>query len=359
MNYVLHSVIGKICLVFLDDIIVFSKTKEEHLTNLEHIFDLLKEADLKLGLSKCKFMCESVQYLGHVISAKEITPDTEKIEALKNYKRPTSLVEIQSFLGLASYYWRFIKNFADIAHPLIELSKKKRDKDNQSNKAKQQASKISKPVVASESFEWGDAEQEAFERLRECLITPPIVVLIKNDPDFDKEFLIFTDASNYGIGAVLSQIQDDKEVVISYSSRHLNAAERNYFAIEREALAIVCGIKRYRHYLQDNKFEIISDHRPLQWLETHKDEKSRLGRWAIELSSLKYKITDKPGKEHANADFLSRIQVVTEEERTVFTDNIIEEQRKDETCSKIINYLTEGILTQKDEAENPDWKSKK
>jgi hypothetical protein len=143
------------------------------------------------------------------------------------------------------------------------LSKKKRDKDNQSNKAKQQASKISKPVVASESFEWGDAEQEAFERLRECLITPPIVVLIKNDPDFDKEFLIFTDASNYGIGAVLSQIQDDKEVVISYSSRHLNAAERNYFAIEREALAIVYGIKRYRHYLQDNKFEIISDHRLL------------------------------------------------------------------------------------------------
>jgi hypothetical protein len=91
-------------------------------------------------------------------------------------------------------------------------------------------------------------------------------------------------------------MQDDKEVVIAYSSRHLNAAERNYSAIEREALAIVYGIKRYRHYLQDEKFEIISDHRPLQWLETHKDEKSRLGRWAIELSSLKYKITHKPGK---------------------------------------------------------------
>ena len=131
-----------------------------------------------------------------------------------------------------------------------------------------------------------------------------------------KIFLIFTDASNYGIGAVFSQIQDGKEVFISYSSRNLNAAERNYSAIEREALAIVYGIKRYRHYLQDNQFEIISDHRPLLWLETHKDEKSRLRRWAIELSSLKYKITYKPGKEHANADFLSRIQVVTEEERT-------------------------------------------
>jgi hypothetical protein len=114
-------------------------------------------------------------------------------------------------------------------------------------------------------------------------------------------------------------------------------------------------VKRYRHYLQDNRFEIISDHRPLQWLETHKDEKSRLGRWAIELSAVKYKISYKPGKEHANADFLSRIRVVNAEERTVFTDNIIEEQRKDETCSKISRYLNDGVLSQQDELENPEW----
>jgi len=141
-----------------------------------------------------------------------------------------------------------------------------------------------------------NAEQAVFEKLRECLITPPIVAF----PDFDKEFMIFTDASNYGIGAILSQIQGDKEVVIAYSSRHLNAAERNYSAIEREALAIVYGIKRYRHYLQDEKFEIISDNRPLQWLEAHKVAKSRLSRWAIELTAVKYKITYKPGKKHAN-----------------------------------------------------------
>ena len=266
MNYVLRSVIGKICLVYLDDIIVFSKTREEHLINLERILDLLKEADLKLGLSKCKFMSESVQYLGHVISAKGITPDPEKIEQLKNYKRPTTIVEIQSFLGLASYYRRFIKSFADIAHPLIELTRKKKDKQNKLVK------KMNKDEEeGNNAFEWGEAEQKAFETLRECLITPPIVAF----PDFEKEFLIFTDASNYGIGAVLSQIQNGEEVVIAYSSRHLNAAEKNYSAIEREALAIVYGIKRYRHYLQDEKFEIISDHRPLQWLEAHKDEKSR------------------------------------------------------------------------------------
>ncbi len=348
MNYVLRSVIGKICLVYLDDIIVFSKSKEEHLTNLGYIFDLLKEADLKLGLSKCKFMCETVQYLGHVISASGITPDPEKIEILKNFKRPTSVVEIQSFLGLASYYRRFIQNFADIAHPLIELTKGKKQKDNRKNKAKRQ---VAEQTTGNDTFMWGNAEQTAFEQLRKCLTTPPIVAF----PDFEKEFLIFTDASNYGIGAVLSQIQDGKEVVIAYSSRHLNAAERNYSAIEREALAIVYGIKRYRHYLQDDKFEIISDHRPLQWLEAHKDEKSRLGRWAIELAAVKYKVTYKPGKEHANADFLSRIRVVNAEERVDFTDNIIEEQRKDETCVKIRRYLDEGILPEQDELDNPDW----
>ena len=200
MNYVLRSVIGKKCLVYLDDIIVFAKTREEHLANLECIFNLLKEADLKLGLSKCKFMCESVQYLGHVISAKGITPDPEKIEQLKNYKRPTTIVEIQSFLGLASYYRRFIKNFAEIAHPLIELTKKKKDKLNKKLK------KMIKAEVDENVWKWGEAEQEAFETLRECLITPPIVAF----PNFDEEFLIFTDASNYGIGAVLSQMQDEK-----------------------------------------------------------------------------------------------------------------------------------------------------
>jgi hypothetical protein len=196
MNYVLRSVVGEKFLVYLDDIIVFAKTREEHLANLECIFNLLTEADLKLGLSKCKFMCESVQYLGHVISAAGITPDPEKIEQLKNYKRPTTIVEIQSFLGLASYYRRFIKNFAEIAYPLIELTKKKKDKLNMKLK------KMNKAVeIENTTWKWGDAEQKAFETLRECLITPPIVAF----PDFDKEFFIFTNASNYGIGAVLSR----------------------------------------------------------------------------------------------------------------------------------------------------------
>jgi hypothetical protein len=131
-----------------------------------------------------------------VISANGITPDPEKIEILKNFKRPTSVVEIQSFLGLASYFRRFIKYFADIAHPLIELTKGKKLKDNRKSKTKRQIREL---PTGSDTFLWGDAEQAAFEQLRECLTTPPVVAF----PDFDKEFLIFTDASNYGIGAVL------------------------------------------------------------------------------------------------------------------------------------------------------------
>jgi hypothetical protein len=349
MNFVLRSVIGKTCLVYLDDIIVFSRTRDEHLINLEQIFNLLTEANLKLGLSKCKFMCESVHYLGHVISANGILPDPDKVELLRNFKSPTTITEIQSFLGLASYYRRFIRNFADIAHPLIELTRKKKVKLDKKDRKKGLI--VKEDSNSSEKFVWGDKEQAAFETLRECLITPPVVAF----PDFSKEFLIFTDASNYGIGAVLSQIQDGKEVVIAYSSRHLNNAERNYSTIEREALAIIFGIKRYHHYLQDEQFEIISDHRPLQWLESHKNENSRLGRWAIELSAVKYKISYKPGREHGNADFLSRIQVVSEEERPDFMNNIITEQSKDKLCSKIILYLTEGILSEEDELENAVW----
>jgi hypothetical protein len=185
MNFVLHSVIGKNCLVYLDDIIVFSRSKEEYLTNLEQIFNLLKEANLKLGLSKCKFVCESVQYLGHVISVNGILPDPGKVEFLKNVKRPTTITEIQSFLGLASYYRRIIRNFANIAHPLIELTRKKEVKLDKTDKKKGLIMKEDRN--STDAFIWGYKEQAAFEILRECLITPPVVAF----PDFNKEFLIF------------------------------------------------------------------------------------------------------------------------------------------------------------------------
>lgn len=285
MNHVLKSVLGKICLVYLDDIIVFSKTVEEHMKNLRIVFDLLEKANLKLKLSKCKFLQKLVHYLGHIISASGVAPDPAKIECIATYTKPKTVVEMQSFLGLASYYRRFIKSFSTIAHPLLTQAKGK-PKD---------------PIT------WGEEEEKAFEELRKCLITPPILAY----PDFRKEFLVFTDASNYGIGAVLSQVQEGKEVVIAYASRHLNSAEVKYSTIEKEALALIFGIKRYRHYLQDEPFVIVSDHRPLQWLETFKDETGRLGRWAIILSNVKYTVRYRPERVHENADLLSRIPIAS------------------------------------------------
>ena len=197
MNTVLHEVIGKTCLVYLDDIIIFSKNKEEHLKHISQIFELLEKANLKMKLSKCKFFQSSVNYLGHVISDKGIEPDPEKIDKIANYKRPETIQELVSFLGLASYYRRFIDKFSTIAHPLLEQTKNK-DKN--------------------EKIEWSEEDVQAFEILRTKLIAPPIL----SYPDFSEEFMLFADASNYGVGAVLSQIQNGKEVVIAYASRHLN-----------------------------------------------------------------------------------------------------------------------------------------
>ena len=329
MNYVLRDVIGKICLVYLDDIIVFSRSVEGHLKNLKVIFDLLREANLKLKLAKCKFLEESVQYLGHVISAMGTSPDPSKIEAIKNYVPPKTVGELASFLGLVSYYRRFIDKFSTIAHPLIIQSK----------------------GMKTEEVKWGPDEVKAFETLRNCLITPPILAY----PDFSKEFIIFTDASDYGIGAVLSQIQNDKEVVIAYASKHLNKDQLKYSTIEKEAFAVVEGIKRFYHYLQDEPFVIVSDHRPLQWLQTIKDEKGRLGRWAILLSDLKYTIKYRPGRVHENADFLSRIKVAAVQAVPRDNEVMYEEQQKDTLCRAIIEYMDNGILWDENQRAMPIW----
>ena len=187
MNFILRDVLGKKALVYLDDVIIFSNTLEDHLADIHDVFQLIKKAGLKLKLKKCQFMKESVNYLGHVISSTGIAPDPSKIEKIANYKIPGSPDEVRSFLGLAGYYRRFIKDFGSIAKPLT----RKTHKD-----------------VIKLPFTWTEEDQVSFEKLRTCLITPPILAY----PDFDREFLLFTDACDYGIGAVLSQIQNDKEV---------------------------------------------------------------------------------------------------------------------------------------------------
>ena len=329
MNYVLRTVLGHFALVYLDDIIIYSTSIDEHFEHIKAIFLLLYEAGLKLKLKKCQFLKASVNYLGHIISKDGIAPDPSKIEKIANYKVPLNSEELARFLGLAGYYRSFIKDFGIIAKPLSCQTKKHK----------------------SEQLKWGDLEQSAFEILRTRLTTSPILAY----PDFTTEFQIFTDASNYGIGAILSQIQDGKEVVISYKSRHLKPSELKYATIEKEALAVVFGIKQFKHYLLDNEFLVISDHRPLQWLENLKDENGRLGRWAIQLTNMKYKIKYKPGRVHQNADCLSRIQMAYIKHDFNSELSIIKSQSEDSLCQAINDYLTNGNLSTENQTNQPNW----
>lgn len=330
MNFILKSVIGKICLVYLDDIIVFSKSIEEHVENLRVVFKLLEDANLKLKLAKCSFLKTSVDFLGHVISADGIAPNPSKVEAIAKYPRPRTVRELQSFLGLASYYRRFIKDFASIAHALIIQAK-------------------GQPQTL---INWGQDEISSFETLKKYLVSDHVLAF----PDFSKQFVIFTDASDYGLGAVLSQIDvNGKDRPIAYASRHLNKTEQKYSTIEKEAAALIFGIKRFKYYLQDEPFTIVSDHRPLQWLQTFKDETGRLGRWAIMLGNLKYTVQYRPGRVNENADCLSRIPIASVQIQPETVDDIIREQHTDPLCQDIRSYMEDRILWDENHRIMPIW----
>ena len=344
MNHVLREVIGHKCLVYLDDIIIFGATVEQHLQNLQEIFNLLRIANLKLKLSKCKFLQERVQYLGHIVDETGITPDPAKVECIKNFPRPKTVQDLQSFIGLASYYRRFIPDFGTISHFLVM----------QTSGGKTKKGKNPKPQRGKDDpISWGPDEINAFETLKLKLSTEPVVLL---HPNFSKEFLIFTDASNYGVGCVLSQLQDDgAEQVVAYASRHLNEAERKYPAIEREGLAVMFGIRKFRHYLLDNPFTVISDHRPLQWLSTFKDTNGRVGRWAVELSGTKYTIRYRPGRVHENADCLSRIRSVRACNKEDDFPLLAIRQAGDHLCQQIIDYMDNGELSELHRKHPPIW----
>ena len=329
MNFVLRDTLQKFALVYLDDIIIFSNDRDNHYHHIETIFKLLHDAGLKLKLKKCHFLKESVEYLGHIISKEGIAPDPGKIDKIANYKVPQNSEELASFLGLTGYYRPFIKDYGTIAKPLSCQTKKSKKE----------------PLI------WGEIEQKAFEILRIRLTTSPILAY----PDFTAQFQIFTDASNYGIGAILSQTQNGQEVVISYRSRHLKPSELKYATIEKEALAVVFGIKQFKHYLIDSEFLVISDHRPLQWLENIKDENGRLGRWAVQLANMKYKIKYKPGRVHQNADCLSRIQMLQIVHASDSELSITRAQASDPLCQDINNLLDEGQLSQENKDKPPVW----
>ena len=278
MEKVLRGLHWKTCLIYLDDVIVFSSTFEEALERLDTVFARFEAAGLKLNPSKCALFRRKVSYLGHVVSEEGIATDPDKIAAIQDWPTPRNLTELRSFLGTCSYYRKFIRGFSHVAKPLYILTEKNR------------------------LFLWNDEAEKAFKTLKDALTTSPILAY----PTETDEFLLDCDASNTGIGSVLSQVQENEERVISYYSRSLNKPERQYCVTRKELLAIVDSVKHFHHYLLGQKFTIRTDHGALRWLINFKNPEAQVARWIEVLGSYQYDIQHRPGRYHGNADGLSR-----------------------------------------------------
>ena len=278
MERVLAGLHWETCLIYLDDVIVFSRTFDEHITRLHQVFSRMKEANLKLSPSKCKLFCHEVEYLGHIVTKDGVATDPRKISAITSWPVPCCVKEVRSFLGLCSYYRRYVSGFATIASPLHRATE------------------------ANREFHWSAECQEAFDELTKALTTPPILAY----PSEDGLFWLDTDASDSGVGAVLSQEQDGEKRVISYYSRVLTRNERNYCVTRRELLAVVMAVKHFHHYLWGRHFVVRSDHGSLRWLMNFKNPEGQLWRWLQTLSEYDYEIQYRPGAQHRNADGLSR-----------------------------------------------------
>ena len=319
MNHVLKEEINKRCLVYLDDIIIFGTSLQEHMENIKRIFLKLRKHNLKIQLDKSEFLMKEVAYLGHIISRDGIRPNPNKIDAVKNYPVPKTTKEIKTYLGLLGYYRKFIPNFAKLTKPLTNCLKK--------------GSKIEINNVKY---------RESFEESKKLLINSPILQY----PDFDKTFTLTTDASNYALGAVLSQSVDGKDLPIAYASRTLNSHEINYSTIEKELLSIVWSTKYFRPYLYGKRFIIQTDHRPLVWLMSLKDPNSKLLRWKVKLDEYDFEIRYKEGKLNTNADALSRIRSPTELIET--RENIFEKNNNIVHCISNDKSLSKGFAEQID-----------
>ncbi|KAL5477031.1 hypothetical protein EMCRGX_G023770 [Ephydatia muelleri] len=279
MEQVLAGLHWSTCLVYIDDIIVFSRTVADHLDQLRDVFTRLKNAGLTLKPSKCHLLQMEVRYLGHVVSGKGIQTDPEKVRSVFDWPIPLNQKDLKRFLGLASYYRCFAEGFAQVAAPLNALT----------NKGKE--------------WMWTADCTHAFLELKKRLVLTPVLVM----PQFTQEFILDTDTSGEGLGAVLSQVIEGEEKVVAYASKTLTRTERKYCVTHREILALVWVTHHFRPYLYGHKFVLRTDHSALQWLHNFKEPEGQTARWLEQLAEYNYRVVHRPGRHHTNADSLSRM----------------------------------------------------
>ena len=279
MSQVFRGMMWKSVACYIDDVMIFSKDFDTHLKHIQEVFDRLREANIRLHPTKCKFALKKVVFLGHVLTPEGVAVDESKIDMVKNWPRPKSVKDVRSFLGFCNYYRRFVKGFAEIASPLNNLLKKENE------------------------FNWTEECQKAFERLRTAMSSTPVLGF----PRMDRPFSLCTDASMSVIGYVLSQVgEDGLDHPISFGGRSLRANEKNWSVTHIEGLALCEGIREFYSFLCNQPFTVYVDHISLSWLQSIKNTHGRLYRWALLLQPLKFTICYKKGKLHTNADGLSR-----------------------------------------------------
>jgi hypothetical protein len=274
MNSVFMTEIDKFLVVFIDDILIYSKSEKEHAKHLRVVLQHLRDHKLYAKFSKCEFWLKSVKFLGHTISHDGISVDPSKVQEVMDWKPPKSVHQIRSFLGLAGYYRRFILDFPRIAKPMTELLKK------------------------GVKFVWSEACERAFHTLRQHLTSAPVLV----QPDNSKPFEVFCDASGTGFGCVLMQ----EGRVIAYASQALRPHELNYPTHDLELAAVVHALKIWRHYLMGNRCNIFTDHKSLKYIFTQSELNMRQKRWLELIKDYDLEVHYHPGKANVVADALSR-----------------------------------------------------
>ncbi len=307
--------------IYLDDITIHSKNYEDHLNHIETVAACLKEANLKIKPSKCKWICTEISLLGHIVSGGTVRMDPKKIDAIQLRTPPKNMKQVQQYLGICNYYRRFIQDYAKMAKPMFNLLK------------------------TDKEFKWDDEAQISFDNLKKALVSYPIL----RQPDWERPFQLFTDASGFALGAVLSQRcpKTNQEYACAYASRLLKGAEMHYGITEKECLAVVWAIRQFRVYLLgSHSFEVITDHSALAWLINIKDPTGRLARWAVYLQAYEFTIVHRKGIIHCNADTLSRppieVNAVTRAQTRAITAplaSLPETREESETSSKSLDIL--------------------
>ena len=272
---------GEFAAAYLDDVVIHSANWDDHLRHVREVLQRLERAGLTIKPKKCQFAMSQCTYLGHVVGNGEVRPEMSKVRAVESFPTPKTKKQVRAFLGLTGYYRKFIAGYADIAMALTDLTRKN----------------------APNTVVWTTACEKAFEALKKALCSTAVL----QSPDFNRPFILQTDASNRGVGAVLSQRDDDgNERPIAYYSRKLLPREERYSTVEKECLAIKVATNTFRVYLLGKPFVIQTDHRSLEWLDRLKDNNARLTRWSLALQPYNFKVQYRSGKTNTNADALSR-----------------------------------------------------